>query len=87
MQAARLPAIAHWYHLPLICNTEGQKLSKQNLAQPIDTSNPSALIALALRLLQQPPIDLDTPERMLAQAVAQWDNTPLQGKQHLSLAD
>lgn len=87
MQAARLPAIRQWYHLPLICNEEGQKLSKQNLAQPIDTSNPSALIALALRLLQQPPIDLDTPERMLAQAVAQWDNTPLQGKQYLSLAD
>lgn len=83
MQTANLPNIEHWYHLPLICNAEGQKLSKQNLAQPIDTRNPSQLIATALQLLQQPPVDIDTPVRMLEQAIAQWDNTPLQGKQHL----
>ncbi|MEH6666312.1 MAG: tRNA glutamyl-Q(34) synthetase GluQRS, partial [Psychrobacter sp.] len=53
MQAARLPTIDQWYHLPLINNADGQKLSKQNLAQPIDTSDPSQLIAEALSLLQQ----------------------------------
>lgn len=84
MQAANLPAIDHWYHLPLILNNEGQKLSKQNLAQPIDTNKPSELLTLALQLLQQPAIDLDTPEQMLAQAVSQWTNTPLQGLQQLS---
>jgi len=86
MQAARLPTIDQWYHLPLINNADGQKLSKQNLAQPIDTSNPSQLIAEALSLLQQPKVDIDTPENMLKQAVTQWDNTPLQGKQQLNLA-
>lgn len=85
MQAADLPAIDHWYHLPLICNADGQKLSKQNLARPIDTRKPSELIAKALQLLQQPPVDMDTPARMLAQAIAQWDNTPLQGKNHLDM--
>ncbi|MGP5211462.1 tRNA glutamyl-Q(34) synthetase GluQRS [Psychrobacter alimentarius] len=84
MHAAQLPAIDHWYHLPLICNAGGQKLSKQNLAQPIDTRDPSSLIAMALQLLQQPAIDKDTPANMLKQAIAQWDNTPLQGKQQLS---
>ncbi len=79
MQAARLPAVAHWYHLPLIVNAEGQKLSKQNLARPIDTRNPSQLLQTALQLLSQPAVDIDTPVRMLKQAVAQWDNTPLQG--------
>ncbi|MBH0086772.1 tRNA glutamyl-Q(34) synthetase GluQRS [Psychrobacter sp. SCQQ22] len=85
MNAAHLPAIDHWYHLPLICNPDGQKLSKQNLAQPIDTRNPSQLIAHALKLLQQPVVDRDTPENMLKQAIAQWDNTPLQNKQQLNL--
>ena len=86
MQAARLPTIDQWYHLPLINNADGQKLSKQNLAQPIDTSDPSQLIAEALSLLQQPKVDIDTPENMLKQAIAQWDNTPLQGKQQLNLS-
>ena len=59
--------------------------SKQNLAQPIDTRNPSQLLAHALRLLQQQPVDLDTPDRMLNQAISQWDNTSLQGKQSLNI--
>lgn len=84
MEAARLPGIDQWYHLPLICHDDGQKLSKQNLAQPINICNPSALIASALQLLQQPTVDTDTPKNMLKQAIAQWDNTPLQGKQQLS---
>ena len=85
MQAAQLPKISHWYHLPLICHPDGQKLSKQNLAQPIDTRNPSKLLAYALQLLQQQPVEQDTPDRMLNQAIAQWDNTPLQGKQSLNM--
>lgn len=86
MQAAGLPAVDHWYHLPLICNADGQKLSKQNLAQPIDTRKPSELIATALQLLLQLPVDKDTPERMLKQAISQWSNTPLQGKSHIGTA-
>nr|WP_289056711.1 tRNA glutamyl-Q(34) synthetase GluQRS [uncultured Psychrobacter sp.] len=85
MQAARLPAIDRWYHLPLICSPNGQKLSKQNLAQPIDTRDPSQLIATVLQLLQQPSVEIDTPARMLKQAIAQWDNAPLHGQQQLSL--
>ena len=85
MQAARLPAISHWYHLPLICNSDGQKLSKQNLAQPIDTRYPSKLLAYALKLLGQLPVEHDSPERMLNQAIAQWDNSPLQGRQSLNM--
>ncbi len=85
MQAAKLPTIDHWYHLPLICNTDGQKLSKQNLAQPIDTSEPSKLLAVALSLLQQPAVDDDSPDRMLEQAIAQWNHAPLQGMLHLDV--
>lgn len=85
MNAAQLPTIDHWYHLPLICNPDGQKLSKQNLAQPIDTRQPSQLLATALQLLQQLPVDRDTPARMLQQAISQWDNSPLQGQHFLNI--
>ncbi|PIE47359.1 MAG: tRNA glutamyl-Q(34) synthetase GluQRS [Gammaproteobacteria bacterium] len=80
MQLAKLPAIDYWYHLPLVLNNKGQKLSKQNLAKPIDTSNEhkcSELLATALDFLQQANVDIDTPERMLAQAVKQWDTRVL----------
>ena len=87
MHAAHLPAIDHWYHLPLICSPDGQKLSKQNLAQPIDTRDPSHLIAHALQLLQQPTVDRDTPTNMLKQAIAQWDNSPLQNMQTFNTSD
>lgn len=87
MHAAHLPAIDHWYHLPLICSPDGQKLSKQNLAQPIDTRDPSHLIAHALQLLQQPAVDRDTPTNMLTQAIAQWDNSPLQNMQTFNTSD
>lgn len=84
MQALALPAVDHWYHLPLVLNSQGQKLSKQNLAKPIDTSRPSELLATALTLLQQPSVDIDTPERMLSQAVSQWTLQPLIGQQQLN---
>ncbi|MDO5768554.1 MAG: tRNA glutamyl-Q(34) synthetase GluQRS [Psychrobacter sp.] len=83
MQMLGLSAVNHWYHLPLVLNPFGQKLSKQNLATPIDTSHPSDLLAQALRLLNQPSVDLDTPERMLAQAIEQWTLEPLLGQQQL----
>ncbi len=85
MNAARLPTIDYWYHLPIVCHSNGQKLSKQNLAQPIDTRKPSQLIATALQLLQQRAVDRDTPERMLQQAISQWDNLPLQQQHYLAM--
>lgn len=76
----------HFYHLPLLMNTEGQKLSKQNLATPIDTSTSdkaSDLLFHALQLLHQNPpnaLQKEPPNTILAWAVAHWDNTPLMGK-------
>ena len=68
-------------------NAYGQKLSKQNLAQPIDTGSVQkcqALIQHGLGLLKQPPVEMDTPERMLVQAVVQWDETPLKGQAEIA---
>jgi len=74
-----------YMHLPLAMNDQGQKLSKQNLAQGLDLSQAPQLLKQALQALHQAEVDLDTPERMLQQAVAQWDieqiphTTELQG--------
>ena len=62
-----------YMHLPLAMNDQGQKLSKQNLAQAIDIRYASELLLQAITALGQLPIDLDQPHQMLAQATAQWD--------------
>lgn len=46
-------------HLPVVVNNHGKKLSKQNLATPIDISNPVAQLITTVRFLgQDPPIEL-----------------------------
>ena len=62
-----------YMHLPLAMNDQGQKLSKQNLAQALDLNRASELLQHAIRALHQPKVDLDTPANMLKQAIAQWD--------------
>ncbi|MDQ8954382.1 tRNA glutamyl-Q(34) synthetase GluQRS [Acinetobacter rudis] len=63
----------HYMHLPLAMNAQGQKLSKQNLAQALDLQHASTDLQHALQALGQAPVELDRPARMLKQAIAQWD--------------
>jgi glutamyl-Q tRNA(Asp) synthetase len=75
----------NYMHLPLAMNDQGQKLSKQNLAQALDLIQAPQLLKQALQALHQAEVALDAPQRMLQQAVAQWDidriphTTELQG--------
>ena len=62
-----------YMHLPLAMNDQGQKLSKQNMAQALDLNRAPELLQQAIRALHQPEVDLDTPAHMLKQAIAQWD--------------
>lgn len=62
-----------YMHLPLAMNDQGQKLSKQNLAQALDLKQAPQLLQQAICALQQPAVALDEPKTMLAQAIAQWD--------------
>jgi len=51
--------ILEYMHLPVAVNNQGKKLSKQNLATPLDISNPVAqLIAIISFLGQEPPTEL-----------------------------
>ena len=62
-----------YMHLPLAMNDQGQKLSKQNMAQALDLTQAPQLLQQALRALRQPEVDLECPAQMLQQAIAQWD--------------
>ncbi len=62
-----------YMHLPLAMNDQGQKLSKQNLAQALDVSKASELLQQAVLALGQPNVELNQPRIMLQQAVQQWD--------------
>ncbi|SFN47143.1 tRNA glutamyl-Q(34) synthetase GluQRS [Xenorhabdus japonica] len=65
-----------YMHLPLVLNKEGNKLSKQNHAQPIPLDDPRLLISDALSFLNQPTIagwqDLTT-DQLLQQAIVGWN--------------
>lgn len=64
----------HYCHLPVITNSQGQKLSKQNHAPALDDDLASANLRSALRFLRQsePPMQLTTAEQILAFAIGQW---------------
>ena len=66
------PQLAYM-HLPLAMNDQGQKLSKQNLAQALDITQAPYLLQQAIIALGQAPVDLDQPRIMLQQAIQQWD--------------
>ncbi len=65
----------HYSHIPVASNAAGQKLSKQNLAQPLDNSRPVPQLIEALRFLgQQPPTTLcdASLDELLSWATTHW---------------
>ncbi|MDA0688954.1 MAG: tRNA glutamyl-Q(34) synthetase GluQRS [Proteobacteria bacterium] len=63
-------------HIPVVTNEQGQKLSKQHFAEPIDTRNGSEQVLLALKFLgQQPPDSLrgSKLKTILEWAREHWD--------------
>ncbi|MFC0820320.1 tRNA glutamyl-Q(34) synthetase GluQRS [Moraxella marmotae] len=88
LNLCKLPAPSYFYHLPLLLNQDGQKLSKQNLATPIDTSRPASLLLDALKLLGQPTNDAmqdASPNEILDFAVRHWHHEPLKHKGTLAV--
>lgn len=67
---------ARYLHLPLVKNTNGQKLSKQTGARAVDTKKASEQLFAALTFLGQSiPVELkqSTPTELLAYATEHWD--------------
>lgn len=65
-QALRLPTPGY-LHTPLVLGADGEKLSKQNGAQPLDTSDPLAALRRAAAVLR-----LTAPAGSVADALAAW---------------
>jgi glutamyl-Q tRNA(Asp) synthetase len=65
-----------YMHLPVIVNRNGEKLSKQTLARPVERHDASATLFALLRLLrQQPPAELKgaSVEQILHWAIEYWN--------------
>ena len=63
-----------YYHLPVITDTSGHKLSKQNQAPALDDSQASGNLRAALNFLRQapPPIDIHDAPSLLRFATEHW---------------
>lgn len=77
-RALALPTPRYW-HGPLVRAGDGEKLSKQNGAEPIDTSRPLAALQAAGAALELPVIEAAAPHEWLTGAVRVWRNIQ-QGK-------
>jgi len=58
----------YYFHLPVVVNEEGEKLSKQTRAAPVNAANPIPQLITALRLLGQTPL----PELVDAELASFW---------------
>ena len=82
-----LPAPAY-LHLPIAVNAQGEKLSKQTLAQPVEKHNAAATLFDALLFLhQQPPAELRNGdvESILHWAIANWHPEALSNCRQLAV--
>lgn len=77
------PAFAH---IPILTNSEGVKLSKKCLAEPVGTESPTKSLLVCLKLLgQNPPSELSkaTKTELLEWAIENWDPLKLSGIEQL----
>ena len=86
-RALGLPSPAY-FHVPIVVNSLGQKLSKQTGATAVDRSEPRRTARTVLELLgARIPNDLDgaAPRELWAWAIANWRIDGLRGRRELRL--
>lgn len=74
--------VPRYMHLPIAVNEAGEKLSKQTLAAPVDTSHPVTTLLRVLDFLQQePPAEFarGSVVTVLEWAVTHWTASELRG--------
>jgi len=64
----------HYLHVPLVRNAQGEKLSKQTRAAPLDEHRPAATLREAWAFLGQPDVgDCDSVATFWTRAIRSWD--------------
>ena len=61
-----------YLHTPLVLAADGQKLSKQNQAEPLNLTHPIQTLQAAAAVLSLPHRDSTGPQAWLAEMVAPW---------------
>jgi len=74
-----------YLHVPVAAQANGQKLSKQTLAAPVDPSRPGEALALALRFLGQEPAAGASPSELLAAALTSWQATTIPPRRMMAI--
>lgn len=72
LQRALGVATPRYLHLPVAVDARGRKLSKQNLALPVEAGAAVPVLGAALRFLGQEPVEAGSPRELLEGAVACW---------------
>ena len=70
-----------YLHVPVAAHANGQKLSKQSRAAPVEASKPREALARALGFLGQEVGSAADPEELLAAAVKSWQITRIPRRQ------
>lgn len=84
LQLPHLSSIEPTYcHLPLAMNAQGQKLSKQNLAMPLEHTEIVPTLQKAFAALGQKRIEANTVEEFLEMAITHWDLARIPRQNHL----
>lgn len=76
----------HYAHHFLIANSQGQKLSKQHMAEPVNDLKPFENLLFCLRLIDLEPKECFTSvSELLEWAVKQWSLNSIRGKKQVIL--
>ncbi len=78
----------NYFHVPVLANSNGQKLSKQTLAAAVNLTAPNLVLFQLLNLLKQkPPMELQMANvnEILKWAVEHWKVTLLKGEKMIYL--
>ncbi len=90
LQTALCRPSPHYAHLPLVVEETGEKLGKSRHSVAVDPGLSTTYLTIVLRMLNHAPpreLEKDTPARLLAWAVDNWNRKALAGARSVTTRD